>query len=62
MTMADIRTTVAPNLPTAPAQYSQQHQSHVLNALRLYFSTVDTTNSQNAIVAQSTNVLNWMGL
>ena len=60
--MANITTTVAPNLPIAPPEYSQQHQSHTANALRLYFSTVDTSNSQNAIITQSTNILNWMGL
>ena len=60
--MANITTTVAPNLPIAPPEYSQQHQNHTANALRLYFSTVDNINSQNAIIKQSANIFNWMGI
>ena len=32
----------APNLPIAPADYSQSYQDQMNNALRLYFNQIDT--------------------
>jgi hypothetical protein len=34
-------TTKSPNLPIAPAEYSQQYQDQLNNVLRLYFSQLD---------------------
>jgi hypothetical protein len=34
----------APNLLIAPAEYSQQYQDQINNALRLYFNQVDSFN------------------
>ena len=36
-----LRPSKAPNLPIAPVEYSQQYVDQLLNALRLYFSTID---------------------
>ena len=36
-----LRPPKAPNLPIAPVQYTQQYQDQLLNALRLYFNTID---------------------
>ena len=44
--MANIRNITAPNLPNAPAVYSQQHIDQFTNVMRLYFNTV--SNSANA--------------
>ena len=34
-------TTQSPNLPIAPAEYSQEYQDQLNNVLRLYFGTLD---------------------
>ena len=34
-------TTKSPNLPIAPAEYSQEYQDQLNNVLRLYFGTLD---------------------
>jgi hypothetical protein len=44
--MANIRNITAPNLPNAPAVYSQQHIDQFTNVMRLYFNSV--SNSANA--------------
>ena len=36
-----LRPSKAPNLPIAPVEYAQQYQDQLLNALRLYFATID---------------------
>ena len=36
-----LRPSKAPNLPIAPADYSQQYQDQLNNALRLYFNQID---------------------
>ena len=36
-----VRNTVAPNLPAAQDEYSDEYQSMLLNALRLYFNQID---------------------
>ena len=36
-----LRSTVAPNLPIGPVQYSQQYQDQFNNVLRLYFNQTD---------------------
>ena len=36
-----LRASKSPNLPIAPVEYSQQYQDQLLNALRIYFSTID---------------------
>jgi hypothetical protein len=33
--------TKAPNLPTAPSDYSQNYQEQILKTLRLYFAQID---------------------
>ena len=40
----ELRPSKAPNLPTAPVQYTQQYQDQILNALRLYFNQIDNFN------------------
>ena len=47
-----LRASKAPNLPIAPVEYSQQYQDQLLNAFRLYFSTIDNF-SQAAIIPDS---------
>jgi hypothetical protein len=44
--MSNIRNITAPNLPVAPAVYSQQHIDQFTNVMRLYFNSV--SNSVNA--------------
>jgi len=39
--MARIATTVAPNIPLSPREYSASQQEQISNALRLYFNQVD---------------------
>jgi hypothetical protein len=34
-------TTTSPNLPIAPAEYSQEYQDQLNNVLRLYFAQLD---------------------
>lgn len=38
-----LKNTVAPNLPIAPVDYSQQYQDQFSNVLRLYFNQIDNT-------------------
>jgi hypothetical protein len=52
--------TKAPNLPISAAQYSQQYQDQLVNALRLYFNQLDTFSSQTIGVDNSQSVLMWM--
>ena len=40
-----LRPSKAPNLSTAPAEYTQQYQDQLNNVLRLYFNQVDNFNS-----------------
>jgi hypothetical protein len=62
MASTNVINTVAPNLPVAPAVYSQQFEHQFSNALRLYFVTVDNFTSQVVPAIQSTNVTAWLGL
>lgn len=48
-----VGTTKAPNLPIAPTEYDQQWQDNLINALRLYFSTLD--NPGPSVVATQRN-------
>jgi len=54
--MAIIRSSIAPNLPIPPSQYSQEYFNLFSNAQRLYFNTLDAINAQtnNAINTLST--------
>lgn len=49
----------APALPLAPAVYDQRQQDQFQYALRLYFSRLDTYNTQVAKEINTQNVLMW---
>jgi hypothetical protein len=41
MAQTNLRPSKAPNIPIAPADYSQLYQDQFTNALRLYFTQID---------------------
>jgi len=45
-----ITQTIAPNLPVAPEEYSQQYQNQIYNALRLYFNQIDSFTRAASVV------------
>lgn len=45
VTATTLRSTVAPNLPIGPVQYSQQYQDQFMNVLRLYYNQLDNFTS-----------------
>ena len=57
-----IRNTVAPNLPIAVPDYSQQYSDQYSNVLRLYFNQLDNTNGQTIDAINSLYVTNWLAL
>jgi hypothetical protein len=47
-------TTKSPNLPIAPAEYSQQYQDQLNNVLRLYFAQLDNAGPSSASTQRNT--------
>jgi hypothetical protein len=47
-------TTKSPNLPIAPADYSQQYQDQLNNVLRLYFAQLDNPGPSSASTQRNT--------
>jgi hypothetical protein len=46
--------TKAPNLPTTPIDYSYDYQNQVMNAFRLYFTTIDNFTQATVVPASGT--------
>jgi hypothetical protein len=61
-TITTIRSTVAPSLPIAMPDYSQQYYDQYSNVLRLYFNQLDNTNIQTIDAINSIYVTNWLSL
>jgi len=49
-----LRPSKAPNLPIAPTEYNQHYVDQLTNALRLYFTQIDTYTQGNTIPASGT--------
>lgn len=54
MAQIPLRPSLAPNLPIAPVDYSQQYQDQFSNALRLYFSQIDNFSANVTIPPANT--------
>ena len=52
--IATIRNTVAPSLPIATTDYSQQYQDQISNVLRLYFAQIDNFTRASLIPSSGT--------
>lgn len=59
--MEYVRTSIAPNLKLAPANYDKQYLDQLTNQMRLYFTQIDNANSELIQTALSTSVMNWLG-
>ena len=62
MAIDTIRTTVAPSLPIALPDYSQQYYDQYSNVLRLYFNQLDNTNTQTINAINNLTTMSWLQL
>jgi len=60
--MADLRSSIAPNLLVAPVEYNKQYQDQLNNALRLYFAQIDNVSRVVTQQTASNTVLIWMDM
>ena len=57
----NILTSVSPNLPIAPVEYSQNYQDQLNNAQRLYYTQNDNNNRLFADALYSQLTITWLG-
>jgi len=57
----NILTSVSPNLPIAPVEYSQTYQDQLNNAQRLYYVQNDNNNRLFTDTIYSQLTISWLG-